>query len=224
MKFGSLLDQLAVDLNDAAPGHEFTTWSKQQIRAYLEEAIQTAFIERPDLFTDTRVIKLKPCTVVQDTCDCTHVRRVIGQSTKDGRVFKTLRPKKNDDKLRWTGRTCPVSPKDFELQEYSIDNVTDKLWVYPQVPAGLDVYIAVECAILPETFGDDYDIPGELQAAVVQWVLFRAKMVDGENNTTIIQVANAHKQTFWELLNAQVNSKDIIAEKDDDRPTSQRRV
>lgn len=220
MSVESLLYEIAVDLNDAAPGHEFTTWSRAQLRAYLEEAIQTAFIERPDLFTEIRVIKLQPCTVVHDTCDCTHVRRVIGQTTKDGRLIRPLRPRKNDDKLQWTGRKCLRSPKDFELTEYSIDNVTDKLWVYPQVPAGVDVYVSVECAVMPKNFGGDFDVPIEIRAAVVQWVLYRAKMVDGENNTNIISVAKDHRTAFWELLNAQVNSKDIIAEKDDARPSN----
>lgn len=213
MKFSSLLERLAVDLNDAAPGHEFTTWSRPQLRAYLEEAVSTAFIERPDLFTETRIIKLKPCTVVQDTCDCTHIRRVIGQATKDGRILNTLKPKKNNDKLIWNGWTCPVHPRDFKLTQYSIDDVTNKLWVYPQVPAGLDIYVAVECAVMPDTSGD-YDVPVELEAAVIQWALYRAKMVDGENNATIVSVANAHKTTFWELLQAQVNSRNIVASED----------
>ena len=39
-------------------------------------------------------------------------------------------------------------------------------------------------------------------------------MVDGENNATIVSVANAHKTTFWELLQAQVNSRNIVASED----------
>lgn len=214
MKFDSLLDQIAVDLNDAAPGHVFTTWSREQLRAYLEEAIQIAFTERPDLFMETRVIKVKPCTVVQDTCDCTQVRRVIGQSTAGGSIIKYLRFKQSGtDKLVWNGRTCRVHPKKFELQEYYIDGVTDKVWVYPEVPAGIDVYILVECAVIPDVFGPSYNIHTELRAAVVQWVLYRAKMVDGENNTAIVSVANYHKTTFWELLRASVNEELLVKDR-----------
>lgn len=208
MKFGSLLDQIAVDLNDAAPGHEFTTWSRPQLRAYLEEAIQIAFTERPDLFIDTRIIKVKPCSVVQDTCDCTQVRRVIGQSTANGSIKKYLRVKRlGTDKMVWNGRTCRRHPKNFELEEYYIDGVTDKVWVYPEVPAGLDIYILVECAVLPTEFTDDYVVNSEFRAAVIQWVLFRAKMVDGENNSAIVSIANQHKTTFWELLRNSVSSE-----------------
>lgn len=213
MNIGLLLKQLAVDLNDAAPGHENTTWSRSQLRAYLEEAMSIVFIERPDLFIETRVIKVQPCTVVQDTCDCEHVRRVIGQSTKDGRILKYLRPKKAPDRLVWTGRVCRSRVQDFSLSQYYIDDVTNKLWLFPQMPAGLDIYVAVECAVAPSDFSDSASIPDAVQAAVVQWVLYRAKMVDGEYNPVIVQVANQHYQTFWDLIKAAVVRSDIIVEK-----------
>lgn len=212
MTMSSLLDKLAVDLNDAAPGHEFTTWSQSQLRAYLTEAVELAFAERPDLFTETRIIKMQPCTVVQDTCDCAHIRRVIGQSTKDGRIIRPLRPRKHNDKIFWTGRTCLKRDKGFALTQYYIDEMSDKLWVYPQVPAGMDVYVMVECAVFPDAGVEGYEVPAELRAAVVQWVLYRAKMVDGENNTSIVSVANHHKTTFWEILRSQIDAKNVLTE------------
>lgn len=215
MNIKSLLYQVAVDLNDAAPGHEFTTWSEQQLRAYLEEAIQTAFTRRPDLFIQTRVVKVEPCSVVQDVCDCTKLRRVIGQTDENGRIIKLLRPRKRDDALLWTGRTCHKSPKEFQLSHYTIDEASNKLWLYPQVPAGLDVYVLLECVVMPEAIDDNTTIPPELVGAVVQWALYRAKMVDGENSPTVVSVANAHKAAFWELLTAQAEQKSVAVEGDD---------
>lgn len=218
MRLGTLLDRIAVDLNDYAFGHEYTTWSREQLRTYLEEGIQTAFMLRPDLFTEVRIIKLKPCTVVHDTCDCTQIYRVIGQATADGQIVKLLKQRKSADKFTtWTGRTCAVHPRQFELTHYYIDDAVDKIWVYPQVPAGLDIYIAIECAVMPDDFSDNYEINPEIKAAVVQWVLYRAKMVDGEYNPAIISVANAHKSTFNELLQIQVVSKSLAVERDNER-------
>ncbi len=226
MKFESMLHNIAADLNDAEPGHEFTTWTQAQIANYIREAIRVAFVERADLFVETKILKVTACQHLVDTCDCTHVRRVLWQSDKDGNPLHMLRVRKNSDKLVWRGMTCPVNPRDFKLEEYSIDNVTDKLWVYPQVPGGIDVYIAVECSVLPDEIGDDYEIPNELDAAVVQWVLWRAKSVDAETNATANQVANMHQDTFWKLLNAQLLYDELKAEKDeaDARTTNNRRV
>lgn len=200
MKLSSLLAEAAVDLNDAAPGHEFTTWHREQIRAYIEEAIQIAFSERPDLFSGMKIIKVQPCSVVQETCDCTHITRVIGQVSEHGMLLKPLRERKNNQ-IFWPGHSCPVSPKAFMLNEFMIDQTSDKLWLWPQVPAGLDVYVMVICAVFPSELDDDVDdIPDELAPAIRQWVLFRAKMVDGENSEAVVQVANTHKTTFYELL------------------------
>lgn len=211
MNVRSLMERASVDLNDAAAGHEFTTWSREQLRAYIEEAVQIAFSERPDLFTELRVLKAQPCTMLQDICDCTSIRHVIGQSDKNGHVVKPLRERRTE-KLVWTGRTCPVLPKNFELNEYMIDRQMDKLWLWPQVPAGLDVYVLVECAVFPSDI-EAVDFPDELAAAVIQWVLFRAKMVDGENNQAIVTVAEQHKKTFYELLTLSMQ---------DNQPTQQR--
>lgn len=200
MRIGSLLELLAVDLNDAAPGHEFTTWPKQQLRAYLVEALQTAFIERPDLFLEEVVVKVVPCAVRQVLDCCTKIRRVIGQCDADGHVFKLLRPRRMDDRLVWTGRTCAVPPNKFSLSQYALDDAADAIWFWPQVPAGLDVYVLVECAKMPADVDDDYDVESELCAAAVQWALYRAKSIDAENNQAIVQVADNHKQTFWQLL------------------------
>ena len=45
---------------------------------------------------------------------------------------------------------------------------------------------------------------------MIQWALFRAKMVDGENNSTIYTVANMHQATFFQLLQVQFQLKDSV--------------
>lgn len=224
MLIGSLLDLLAVDLNDAAPGHAFTTWSKEQLGAYLEEAVQLAFLERPDLFLEERVLKVEPCSIRQEVECCTRIRRVLGQCTADGRVTHMLRPRKLDVRLVWTGRTCPVSPKNFRLSQYAIDDTDDSIWLWPQVPAGVDVYVRVQCAVMPTEVDDDYDVPTELQAAVLQWALYRAKVVDAEVNQAVAQIAGDHKQTFWQLLRASADVAPIGEEVDRAQPTTARGV
>lgn len=214
MFIGSLLDLLAVDLNDAAPGHAFTTWSKEQLGAYLEEAIQLAFLERPDLFLEERVLKVEPCALRHEVECCTKIRRVLGQCDARGRVTHMLRPRKLDMRMVWTGRTCATSPKTFKLTQYAIDDMDDSIWLWPQVPAGQDVYVLVQCAVLPTNVGEGYDVPEELVPAVRQWALYRAKVIDAEVNQTVAQIATDHKQTFWQLLQASAGAPPIGEEVD----------
>lgn len=209
MFLNDVVTQIAQDLNDAAPGHEFTTWTEGQLRFYVQEALHTIFNIRPDLFIETRIIKMQPCTYVQDTCDCTQIHAVIGQVTESGRVIKRLRKREQGTKQLWAGWTCHVSPKNFELREYYIDTDTDKLWVFPQVPAGTDVYLMVECSVLPNALEDGYAISGELVPMVIQWALYRAKMIDGESNQLILAAAKEHRSVFEGLVNFSVNSQAI---------------
>lgn len=218
MLVSDIVYALAVDLNDAAPGHEFTTWSRSQLTTYVIEAVQTTFSERPDLFIETKIMEVEPCTELQEACDCTKVRRVIGQATADGRVLKKLRIRSSNDKLKWPGpsRDCG-SYSNFSLSEYSIDEGTNRIWLYPRVPPGISVYVLIECAVIPSSVGSDYDVPSELVAAVKQWALYRAKAVDEEINPNVAQVAENHQATFWRLIQAQRDSEDIIAGQDDGR-------
>ena len=209
MKVSELVDQLAVDLNDAAIGYEFTTWTKSQLKFYLREGMLIAFDNRPDLFGETQIIKVDPCSELQDTCDCTYILRVYGQSTKDGDIIKPLKQKKSVDEVKWTGRKCLSSPKYFELTHYYIDNTTKKLWLFPKVPGGLDIYVMIECAALPDLEGD-FEVTEEVRVAVYQWALGRALEMDSENNPTVAQIATSHFTLCFNLLKAQKELHTVI--------------
>lgn len=209
MKLSALLNQLAVDLNDAEMGFEFTTWTREQLRAYVAEALQTLFTERPDLFMEVKVIEVTSCDTVQDDCDCDRVHKVFGQSTEKGRVIKTLRRRSSSEKLIWRGKPCPVPPERFELREYSIDPRTGTLQLFPVVPPDVKVWVKVECSVRPDTdnMSDDMEINPEFLPMIKQWVMYSAKIVDGENNAAIIQVARDHRAAFWELVTANKQAK-----------------
>lgn len=208
----ALVEQASVDLNDHAAGFEYTTWSAQQLSAYALEGLQVAFTMRPDLFLHTETIKLEPGTAVQKPCGCTQIRRVYGVSNAMGRVLYPVRKIKQSDRMTWTGRRCPVDPKYYRMREYAIDTDNDTLIVDPPPPSGQDVFLLVECAKVPtaEEFGMSAEVTEELSAPVIQWILYRAKMVDSENNSAILQTAAKHEQSFYNLLQVQMRYQNRI--------------
>lgn len=201
--------QVSVDLNDHAPGHEFTTWSDTQLTAYVIEGLGVAYSLRPDLFLSNQVIKLQPGSALQDACGCTQIRRVLGVCTKDGRVLYSIRKRTQSDKLNWNGPSCPADPRHYKVREYAVDNDGDYLFVYPTPPAGQDIYLLVECAVAP-TADNVSDIPTELVPPAIQWALYRSKMMDSENSVSIFSVAKEHKDMFFKLLRVQYIYKDMI--------------
>lgn len=207
-----LARQVSIDLNDYATGHEFTTWSEEQINTYLIEGLQVAFTFRPDLFLHSVVVELDAGSNIQRPCNCTLIRRVYGISTKDGRLLYGLRKRKSSERLQWYGKTCPADPAHYRARDYYIDSEEDTFFIEPAPPVGKTTYALLECAQAPtaEDLANGYEIPVELEAPAIQWALYRAKMIDGENNSTIYQVANAHKQTCFDLLRAQLALNDSI--------------
>lgn len=202
----AIVQQVSVDLNDFAPGFEFTTWTEPQLTAYIIEGLQVAYQVRPDLFLDTHVLKLESGTSVQRPCGCSQVRRVYGVCDSTGHVLYGLRKRKDSDKLKWYGSVCPTDPRYYKAREYSIDSKGDTLFIEPAPPAGQDVYVLVECAVAPTSDNTQAttEIEPELVAPIIQWALYRAKMMDSENNSTIFAVAKEHKSTCFSLLQTQL--------------------
>ena len=170
----SVLSELAIqiskDLNDYAAGHEFTTWSEDQIIDYIMDGFSVAYTFRKDLFLQRHVHKLEPATSVQIACGCTQIRRIYGVCTKDGRVLYGLRKRKAQDKLQWYGKTCPVDPARYRARDYYVDAEGDTFYIEPAPPVGKDTYVLLECAKVPVK--EDVDttaLPDELRSAVIQW-------------------------------------------------------
>lgn len=213
MQVKGLLDLIAADLND--PQH--VVWTREQLRAYIQEGVGNAFVERPELFTEEITVKIDPCKIYQEVCECQGIRRVIGLADADGNIFNELRERTSKDKLKWPGKTCQADPNNFELSEFSVDTATNKIRVYPPVPAGMDVYVVVECAVTPDDFSDSVEIDANIAAAARQWALWCARMVDAENNPAVFNAANTHRKAFWELLISQKAGLDVDNDKDDSR-------
>jgi hypothetical protein len=90
--------------------------------------------------------------------------------------------------------------KPYKIREFSLTQDAKGIRVFPRVPPGETAYLAVRCAVRPTDFSDEAIVPPELEPAVIQWVLFRAKMVDAENNVAVMQLALQHQAEFWTVL------------------------
>lgn len=217
MKLSVLLDTIADDLNDNEVNYEFTTWTPQHLRALVADAIQLVFASRPDLFLEQKVIELTPCDIRQEVCECDYVRRVIGQTDKNGRMLKPLRARSMDEQFLWTGKPCPIrDPSRFRLQGYAVDKAGSDLYVFPAPPMGVPTFVRIECAVRPpDTLDDDFEINNEIGVAAKQWVLFCAKMVDAEVSPDMRAAAAVHESEFWRILGVQKDTKVIVHKRAD---------
>ncbi|HEJ0216553.1 TPA: hypothetical protein SLO96_003011 [Proteus mirabilis] len=215
MKIKTLIDIITSDLGDNESGYENTTWSRAQIRDWIVEGYNTVFDNRPDLFMEHKVIKVAHCSTLQDTCDCTKIRRVLGQANEKGRVFNPLRERGLEIGFQWTGKTCSrKSSGKFLLESYAIDKTSENLYVYPEVPPSEDVYIVVECSVRPTASTEEDDIKDDGYAAVIQWVLWRAKSMDVEVSPASQSAAQLHYRAFFDVLGITLDKQTVIHKRD----------
>lgn len=215
MKFESLLAELAGDLNDDEEGREFTTWPKKHLRAWVREGYNLIFDYRPDLFMEHKIVQVIPCSVRQPTCDCAEIRRVVGQVTSDGRLLRPLRQRGLEISFQWTAPACrKPDGRTFVLESYALDDVSRTLYIWPQVPPGVEVYVSLECSVRPDRLADNADIDIKFIAALKQWVLWRAKSMDMELSQAAFTAATRHEAAFWQILGIQRDAQVVIHKKD----------
>lgn len=201
MTGADVIREVSFDLNDQEPGHEYTHWTVEMLQSYMREALIYVGARKQHWFSEMVVIPVKPTTDWQKACDCSEIMRIIGESDSHGHITKYLHGYLDDSSSVWGGNVvCNPSGSLSSVASYSIRN-TDRSWfkLYPAPDLDKQTYVVAECYVRPDAALDSH-VPDEAVAIVKQWMLFRAMLLDSENNSSIMQVAAQHRQTFMDLL------------------------
>ena len=210
-----LLLSYAQDLNDAYPGHEFSIWSEEQLLGFFNEALCLIAAHRPDMFTELKVVRVEPCSNYLDLCDCEKVLDVLGQSNAKGNNIRPIQRRKERDTV-WTGSKKKQEFTD-RITEYELLDKSNLVRVFPQnLDPTKDIYVVVRCSISPKTYALDDEAPDErcaFLAAARHWVLYNAKMIDGEFSQTMQSQAKEHREMFTAILQMVKQADDQFDEK-----------
>ena len=210
-----LLLSYAQDLNDAYPGHEFSIWSEEQLLGFFNEALCLIAAHRPDMFTELKVVRVEPCSNYLDLCDCEKVLDVLGQSNAKGNNIRPIQRRKERATV-WTGSKKKQEFTD-RITEYELLDKSNLVRVFPQnLDPTKDLYVVVRCSISPKTYSLDDEAPGErcaFLAAARHWVLYNAKMIDGEFSQTMQSQAKEHREMFTAILQMVKQADDQYDEK-----------
>ena len=210
-----LLLSYAQDLNDAYPGHEFSIWSQEQLLGFFNEALCLIAAHRPDMFTELKVVRVEPCSNYLDLCDCEKVLDVLGQSNAKGNNMRPIQRRKERATV-WTGSKKKQEFTD-RITEYELLDKSNLVRVFPQnLDPTKDIYVVVRCSISPKTYALDDEAPDErcaFLAAARHWVLYNAKMIDGEFSQTMQSQAKEHREMFTAILQMVKQADDQYDEK-----------
>ena len=210
-----LLRSYAQDLNDAYPNHEFSIWSEEQLLGFFNEALCLIAAHRPDMFTELKVVRVEPCSNYLDLCDCEKVLDVLGQSNAKGNNIRPIQRRKERATV-WTGSKKKQEFTD-RITEYELLDKSNLVRVFPQnLDPTKDIYVVVRCSISPKTYALDDEAPDErcaFLAAARHWVLYNAKMIDGEFSQTMQSQAKEHREMFTAILQMVKQADDQYDEK-----------
>lgn len=210
-----LLLRYAVDLNDAYPGHEFSIWNREQLLDYFNEALCLIATHRPDMFTELKVVKVEPCDTYLDLCDCIKVIDVLGQSDKNGKNIRPI-PRRKTNTAVWTGKKKTNVFTD-KITEYQLLDKSNLVQIFPEnLDPTKDIYVVVRCATEPKHYDLDSEAPDErcaFLAAARHWVLYNAKMVDGEFSQVMQTQAKEHREMFIAIMQLAAQGDEAITDK-----------
>lgn len=201
-----IIQEVSNDLNDQVTNYEYTHWTTSQLRSYLQEALLMCAHTFKEIFYKKLIVTLDPHQIWQASCDnCTEIITVYGEVDEQNRLIKTFRIKDDDsvyDGSVLKGQVCKSSDynADSELFAYTINKVDFKSFrVYGDLkPTETGRRVLIECYQQPDI--NLKDIPDRLVGIIKQWMLYRALIVDSENNATIQEIAKTHLQTYTLLL------------------------
>lgn len=210
-----LLLSYAQDLNDAYPGHEFSIWSPEQLLGFFNEALCLISAHRPDMFTELKVVKVEPCSNYLDLCDCVKVLDVLGQSDKNGKNIRPV-PRRKERATVWGGSKKKQEFTDI-ITEYELLDKSNLVRVFPHnLDPTKDIYVTLRCSVEAKTYGLDDEAPDErcaFLAAARHWVLYNAKMIDGEFSQTMQSQAKEHREMFVGIMQLTKQNDDGYNEK-----------
>lgn len=221
MHINQLILEVSRDLNDQVPGSEYLRWPYEQLLSYYEEVLLELAEAAKWLFTRTVVVPLEPCTTWQYTCDCTHIYRVYGECTKDGDLLNVAQETSDDDIYLWpngefSNRCDTINrTRSTKFTSYKINRVSDDQFsVSPPVsPTDSPRYALVECYGKPNSSDESFSIPDEFIKPIKQWMLYRALIIDAENNDAIREIAKTHLQVYQSCLAAFIAKEKELEEK-----------
>lgn len=198
----NLLLTYARDLDDAYPGHEFSIWPQSQLLGFFNEALCLIAAHRPDMFTERKVVKVDTCNMYLDLCDCVKVLDVLGQVDKNGKNLRPI-PRRKEKATVWTGQVRNQVFTD-RLTEYELLGNSNLVRVFPHnLDRTKDLYVLIRCMVEPKVYELDDAAPDErcaFMAAARHWVLYNAKMMDGEFSQNMQEAAKEHREMFLGLL------------------------
>lgn len=146
---------IAENMNDAEPGHEFTRYTRKEMIRAFNDAMCLVAKYRSDLFTEYQKVKLTPGKYQDARGCCTNILEILDQLDENGNVVRDIKNSRTNTERRktvWKKPSCLIqTPESGYLVENAwIDaNMNGRFTVDPPLPCDVDAWVLVKCVKMP---------------------------------------------------------------------------
>ena len=222
--FVDWLRTVAAALNDDEPGRPFQRYALKDLIAAYNAAMCLAARYRMDLFTELKVVRLRPGKYQDIRGCCSQVLDVLDQVDEHGNVLRELKGARDTASTvasNWNKPSCltPLGEGEYQVRSVDIDaNLSGRFTVHPPVPCGVAAYVMVKCvsSLCPLTEADqNANFNGECTLAVAAWHYTLATMLAGDRFANGAGGDKAyHYRMFFDILGIVQRQEDRIESKE----------
>lgn len=218
------LRTLSSDLNDPRGD----SWGIPDLLEYLTAGACLAMSLNPKRFATTITVPLVPGA--QQKVDCGVLVGVVGVNTAAGLVEVSQRPVDSTAAAAF-GRVAPIKADYFPTSIRLSDTDRESFFVNPPAPVGVSMTVSVSCAVAAIFTMAALDKPmTQIQCAqyeiVREWAMYRAlaSEIPAAAASGGPGAAAGHKQTFFQLVGAVLNSEESHGDTTMPQPRSNNRA
>jgi hypothetical protein len=205
MLISRLTNAAGDELNDLEPGFEHTRWPLANLFEYIQQALESISVVRPELFTTTRSVRLQPGREQRIPEDFSQLLDVSANTNEQGQATTPVLPGSYNLLRNFYQRSC--ADGSGEVTSFSVDASSPRtFYVNPPADEYPAQFVQLRGQLKVEPIASvaiNLDFPGgdiaKYYNAILDWVLYRAFMKDTESQSSLARAVQ-HYKAFYQFL------------------------
>lgn len=192
--YRQIVNEISAYLVDQEPEYEFTHWSEDEVRTYLQDALRILAMNAKRLFVSRKIITLQPGAHQTLDPGCAELHSVLGAVNRRGEVVAPMRRASYRAATSIARPTC-AGAGGYRPTTYSVDSGDARSFVIsPPAPAGGREKVAVMCFAPPviHHLDEEYPAPDDTIPIVKELMMYYAYGQDTESVP-----ARDYQKTHW---------------------------
>lgn len=192
--YRQVVEEVSEYLVDQERGYEFTHWSEDEVRAYLQDALRIFAMNAKHLFVTRKEVTLRPGAHQTLGAGCAELHSVLGLLDRRGEIVAPMR-RTSHRAATTIARPMCRGAAGYRPTTYAVDTGDARSFVIsPPAPAGSQEKVAVMCFSPPvvHSLDEEFPAPDDAIPIIKELMLYYAYGQDTESVP-----ARDYQKTHW---------------------------